>query len=88
AFRAWPLGGGARPGGGPGSVVAGFVLAGSIAHACFAATWQVPTVPLALAALAGTASLRGGEAAWRLRALWNRVTDAPNDGDGEPAGDA
>ncbi|MEX1177183.1 MAG: hypothetical protein WEB09_01865 [Nitriliruptor sp.] len=82
----WALAWVARPGGGPGSVVAGFVLAAAIAHACFAAIWQVPAVPLALAALAGTASLRGGDAAWRLHALWDRVTGDPSPVEEAPTG--
>lgn len=71
----WTLAWVARPGGGPGSVVAGLVVAGSVAHACFVPIWHAPAVPLCLAALAGVASTPGGAAAWRLRQLWaDRVT--------------
>jgi hypothetical protein len=63
----WTLAWVARPGGGPGSVVAGLVIAGSVAHACFAPIWHAPLVALSLAALAGSASTPGGAALWRLR---------------------
>lgn len=69
----WSLVWVARPGGGPGSVIGGLVITGAIAHACLEPIWHVPAVPLALAALAGTASLRGGDAAWRLEALLERA---------------
>jgi hypothetical protein len=66
----WALVWVARPGGGPGTVVAGFVIAGSVAHACFAPIWHAPAVVLGLAALAGSASTPGGGAASRLPQLW------------------
>jgi hypothetical protein len=65
----WAVAWVARPGGGPGSVVGGVVVAGTIAHACLAPIWHGPAVPLALAALAGAASLRGGVARGRLDEL-------------------
>jgi hypothetical protein len=60
----------------PGSAIAGAVIAGSVAHACFQPIWHTPAVPLVLAALAGTATLRGGEASWRLGRVWDKVTEA------------
>jgi hypothetical protein len=69
----WALAWIARPGGGPGSIVAGVVVAGSLAHACLAPVWHEPVVPLTLAALAGAASLRGGDASWRLARLRSRA---------------
>lgn len=74
----WTLAWVARPGGGPGSAVAGVVIAGSFAHACLAPIWQAPAVPLTLAALAGTASMRGGDASWRLDALVARLQPDPS----------
>jgi hypothetical protein len=69
----------------PGSAVAGAVIAGSVAHACFQPIWHAPAVPLVLAALAGTATMRGGEAAWRLARVWDKVTEAKEvTGDGPP----
>jgi hypothetical protein len=68
---AWTAGGRWRRG----SSMAGAVLAGSIAHACFSPIWHAPAVPIALAALAGTASMRGAAASWRLAALWEQVTE-------------
>jgi hypothetical protein len=76
----WALAWVARPGGGPGSVIAGVVIAGSVTHACLEPIWHAPAIPLSLAALAGTASLRGGDARWRLEELLRGVT---SDGDGE-----
>jgi hypothetical protein len=76
----WALVWVARPGGGPGTVVAGFVIAGSVAHACFAPIWHDPAVPLGLAALAGSASTPGGGDASRLPQLWERQPR----GDGAP----
>lgn len=70
----WTLAWVARPGGGPGSIVAGIIVAGSVAHACLVPIWRDPAVPLALAALAGVASTRGGDPAWRLDALRERLT--------------
>lgn len=84
----WSLSWVARPGGGPGSVVAGVVIAGSIAHACIEPIWHVPAVPLTLAALAGTASMRGGDASWRLEALGARFLGWARQGDRkEPQGE-
>jgi hypothetical protein len=81
----WTLAWVARPGGGPGSIVAGIVVAGSVTHACFVPIWHVPAIALALAALAGVASTRGGDAAWRLEALWDRYrSDDPTE---DPAGE-
>jgi hypothetical protein len=71
----WALAWVARPGGGPGSAVAGLVIAGSIAHACLAPIWHVPAVSFALAVLAGAASLRGGDASWRLAEAWDRARE-------------
>jgi hypothetical protein len=71
----WTLAWVARPGGGPGSVIAGVVIAGSVAHACVASIWRTPAVPIALAALAGAASMRGGHARWRLEALIDSLRD-------------
>jgi hypothetical protein len=62
----WTVAWVARPGGGPGSVITGVVIAGSVAHACLEPIWHTPAVPVALAALAGAASMRGGDARWRL----------------------
>ncbi|WP_211262437.1 hypothetical protein [Nitriliruptor alkaliphilus] len=88
----WSLAWVARPRGGPGSIVAGVVIAGSIAHACLEPIWHVPAVPLTLAALAGTASMRGGDASWRLDALGVRFLRWVHRGDrleprGEPQGE-
>jgi O-antigen ligase len=90
----WAVAWVARPGGGPGSVVGGVVVAGTIAHACLAPIWHGPAVPLALAALAGAASLRGGVARGRLDALVSgrrgddgdadRRLTSPRDADGDP----
>jgi hypothetical protein len=80
----WTLAWVARPGGGPGSVVAGAVIAGSVAHACVAPIWRTPSVPIALAALAGAASMRGGHARWRLEALVASLRDGGSSTDGEP----
>jgi O-antigen ligase len=77
----WALAWVARPGGGPGSIVAGIVIAGSVLHACFVPIWHVPAIPLALAALAGVASTRGSDAVWRLEALWNRYRSKASAGD-------
>jgi hypothetical protein len=78
----WTLVWVARPGGGPGSVIAGVVIAGSVAHACVAPIWRSPAVPIALAVLAGAASMRGGDARWRLEALVASVRDGGPSTDG------
>jgi hypothetical protein len=72
-FLWWSLAWVARPGGGPGSVIAGVVIAGAVTHACLEPTWHTPAVPLSLAALGGVASLRGGDARWRLDTLIDRL---------------
>jgi hypothetical protein len=80
---AWTAGGRWRRG----SSMAGAVLAGSIAHACFTPIWHAPAVPLTLAALVGAASMRGAAASWRLAALWEHVveeTEQPALSDGGP----
>jgi hypothetical protein len=78
----WAVAWVARPGGGPGSVVGAVVVAGAIAHACLAPVWHGPAVPLALGALAGAASLRGGVARGRLDGLL-----AGRRSSSDPAGD-
>jgi hypothetical protein len=72
----WALVWMAQPGWRRGSSIAGAVLAGSIVHACFVPIWHVPVVPLALAALIGMASMRGGAASWRLAGLWEHIVEA------------
>jgi hypothetical protein len=69
----WSIAWVARPGGGPGSVIAGVVIAGAVTHACLEPTWHTPAVPLSLAVLGGVASLRGGEVRWRLAELLDRA---------------
>jgi hypothetical protein len=76
ALLGWLLTWIAQRGWRPGSAIAGAVIAGSVAHACFQPIWHAPAVPLVLAALAGTATMRGGEAAWRLGRVWERVSEA------------
>jgi hypothetical protein len=76
ALLGWVLTWIAQRGWRPGSAIAGAVIAGSVAHACFQPIWHAPAVPLVLAALAGTATMRGGEAAWRLEGVWDTVTRA------------
>jgi hypothetical protein len=76
ALLGWVLTWIAQRGWRPGSAIAGAVVAGSVAHACFQPIWHAPAVPLVLAALAGTATMRGGEAAWRLERVWDKVTEA------------
>jgi hypothetical protein len=93
-FLWWAVAWVARPGGGPGSVVGAVVVAGAIAHACLAPVWHGPAVPLALGALAGAASLRGGVARHELAALVadrrggdagvERRPTSPHDPDGDP----
>jgi hypothetical protein len=76
ALLGWVLTWIAQRGWRPGSAIAGAVIAGSVAHACFQPIWHAPAVPLVLAALAGTATMRGGEAAWRLGRVWATVSEA------------
>jgi hypothetical protein len=89
----WALVWVARPGGGPGSVIAGVVIAGSVAHACLEPIWHAPIVPLALAVLAGAASMRGGDARWRIDELLVRARGSttgadPRSDDARPASSA
>jgi hypothetical protein len=64
----------AQPGWRRGSSIAGLVVAGAVILACFQPVFRAPAVPIALAALLGTASLRGGAASWRLAGLWEHFT--------------
>lgn len=80
----WTLAWVARPRGGPGSVIAGVVIAGSVAHACLEPIWHTPAVPLSLAVLAGAASMRGGDARGRLDELLARARGGGAAGDSHP----
>jgi hypothetical protein len=75
ALLSWALAWIATGGWRRGSSIAGAVLAGSIAHACFQPIWRAPAVPIALAALAGVASMWGGAASWRLAGLWEQLLE-------------
>jgi hypothetical protein len=75
ALLSWALVWIAKGGWRRGSSIAGAIIAGSIVHACFEPIWHVPAVPLAMAVLAGTASMRGGAASWRLAGLWEHVAE-------------
>jgi hypothetical protein len=70
----WSLAWIAQPGWRRGSSIAGLVVAGAVILACFQPVFRAPAVPIALAALLGTASLRGGAASWRLAGLWEQLT--------------